>query len=42
MAQHVKDLALALSSTGTAVAWVPSLLWKLPHATGVAKEDFLN
>ena len=33
MAQRVKDL-----SGVTAVAWVQSLAWKLPHAVGVVKK----
>ena len=37
MVQQVKDPVLSLVLV-TAVAWVQSLAWELPHATGAAKK----
>ena len=38
VAQRVRDLALSLAAALiTAVAWVWSLAWELPHVTSMAK-----
>ena len=43
MAQQVKDLALLLQvAQVAAVAWIRSLLWEFPQASGEAKKKSIE